>query len=232
MCDKTLSSENFCQEQPLLLKHLEAVLQHNHKKNLTSITEKDAGKVFHIEDSLAVLPEVEGAPPGQMADLGSGAGFPGIPLALVSGRHTTLLESNKKKAQFLQGFLEENELLSRIGVIAARSEEAALEQPDAFAAVTARAVASLPALLELAAPLLMLGGHFIALKGKPDSAELEKAALAAEKLSMHLISTRAYTLNYKGEENQRLVLVYKKTAAPSIPLPRRPGMATKRPLSS
>jgi len=231
VCDKTLCSEDFCQKQPLLLEHLQAVLQHNHKKNLTSITDVPAGRVFHIEDSLAVLPEVTGAPSGQMADLGSGAGFPGIPLALVSGRHTTLLESNKKKAQFLQGFVEDNDLLSIIKVSAARSEELALEQPEAFAVITARAVASLPALLELAAPLLQVGGHFISLKGKPEDAELERAAVAASKLSMRLVSSRAYTLLFEGNENHRLVLAYEKTGQPSITLPRRPGMATKRPLA-
>jgi len=229
--DKTLCNESFCHKQPLLLKHLHAVLHHNQKKNLTSITDEQAGKVFHIQDSLAVLPEVLEAPAGPMADLGSGAGYPGIPLALMSGRHTTLLESNKKKAQFLQGFLKDNDLLGKIRVIAARSEETALEHPEAFAVVTARAVASLPALLELAAPLLKVEGHFIALKGKPDAEELERAAVAAAKLNIRLLSTRAYTLPYEGEENQRLVLVYEKTGQPSVTLPRRPGMATKRPIA-
>jgi len=214
-----------------MLKHLEAVLQHNQTINLTSIADLEAGKVFHIEDSLAVVPEIQGAPAGPMADLGSGAGYPGVPLALASGRHTTLLESNKKKAHFLQGFLASNSLLEQIKVRAARSEEVAQDSPEAFAVVTARAVASLPVLLELAAPLLMTGGHFVALKGRPDAEELERAAVAAEKLSMRLVSTREYNLHYQQDENQRLVLVYEKTGQASISLPRRPGMASKRPLA-
>ena len=230
MSDKTLSNESFCQEHPLLLAHLEAVLQYNQKKNLTSITELHDGKVFHIEDSLAVLPEIQAAPQGQMADLGSGAGFPGIPLALASKRQTTLIESNKKKAQFLQGFIDDNKLARQISVAAMRSEELAQEQAGAFAVVTARAVAELAVLLELAAPLLEKKGRFVALKGQPDADELRRGDAAAGKLGMCLLQTRAYSLSGSKGEVKRLVLVYEKSGQPSLSLPRRPGMATKRPL--
>ena len=231
MSDKTSCSERFCQNHPLLVAHLSAVQRHNRTKNLTSIKELSAGKVLHIEDSLAVLPEVQSAPEGQMADLGSGAGYPGIPLAIVSGRRTTLIEANKKKAQFLSEFLEEAKLTGLISVAACRSEELARDEANAFAVITARAVAALPVLLELAAPLLMEGGRFIAMKGKPEKTELERGEALADKLNMYQVSARSYLLTADNKELQHCVLVYEKKGQPSLGLPRRPGMAAKRPLA-
>ena len=239
MLDKRPCIESFCQKHPLLLEHLGAVLHYNQTTNLTSVTSRRAGEVLHIEDSLAVLPEVHEAPAGALADLGSGAGYPGIPLALVTGRQTTLIEANKKKGRFLESFVVAHALAASIEISPLRSEELALERGEAFAVVTARAVAELPALLELAAPLLMLQGRFIALKGRPSVEELERGAIAAEKLGMRLCSERYYHLsNVEGGAQahadkgaQRCVLVYEKHTQPSITLPRRPGMATKRPLA-
>lgn len=231
MSDKTTWNEKFCQEQPKLLLHLEAVLEQNRKQNLTSIKTIDAGKVFHIEDSLAVLPEVNGAPAGLMADIGSGAGYPGIPLALVSGRQTALVESQQNKARFLEHFLALNDLADQISVYACRTEELAREQGETFSVITARAVAELPVLLELAAPLLSSGGHFIALKGRQDATELERGATVAGLLGFELESTRCYAMRFEEAEYQRSVYVYKKTGDSSVVLPRRPGMATKRPLA-
>ena len=229
MFDENSRYENFCQEQPLLLKHLRAVIKHNSTKNLTSIKDLDAGKVLHIEDSLAVLPELEEAPEGMLADLGSGAGFPGIPLALVSGRITTLVEANKKKSEFLRSFIEENALTGGLTVRACRSEELAVESPQAYSVVTARAVAELPVLLELSEPLISPGGYFIALKGKPEAEEIERGNTAAARVGFEFIKTRKYTLS--DGESKRCVLVYKKASESTVKLPRRPGMATKRPLA-
>ncbi len=227
--DKNFLSEDFCQKYPLLMKHLEAVLQYNEKVNLTSITGKDTGKVLHIEDSLAVVEEVLTAPEGALADLGSGAGYPGIPLAIASGRQTTLIESNNKKALFLRSFVEAHGLSEQVSIAALRSEELAKERGKQFAVVTARAVAELPILLELAAPLLKEQGHFIALKGRPESEEIARGIIAAEMLGMKQISQREYTLSDK--ESRRSVFVYQKQGEAKILLPRRPGMAAKRPLS-
>jgi len=229
--DKSASNEEFCLTHPLLRTHLEAVLLHNQKKNLTSITDYSAGEVLHIEDSLAVLPEIHEAPTGSMADLGSGAGYPGIPLALVSGRQTTLIESNQKKAQFLESFISANGLVGKIVVSPCRSEELALSQAESFTVVTARAVAELPALLELAAPLLSLGGHFVALKGRPSPEELLRGCQAAEKLGMYQLKRRDYLLKNDTNNAQRCVLVYQKQNKTLLSLPRRPGKATKRPLA-
>ncbi|MDR1358685.1 MAG: 16S rRNA (guanine(527)-N(7))-methyltransferase RsmG [Coriobacteriales bacterium] len=228
--DENDCTEDFCQKQhSVLLAHLEAVLAYNRTKNLTSIKDLEAGKVLHIQDSLAVASELTAAPQGMMADLGSGAGYPGLPLALVSGRQAVLIEANKKKARFLKDFIVAHGLSKQISVAALRSEELALEQKEAFAAVTARAVAELPTLLELAAPLLAQGGHFIALKGRPATSERERGAVAAEKLGMSPLDMRRYKLS--DNATQRCVLVYEKTGESQIEVPRRPGMAAKHPLA-
>lgn len=228
--DKSPCCEDYCQEHPILLKHLKAVLLQNQIQNLTSIKKEDEGKVLHIEDSLAVLPEVIEAPFGKMADIGSGAGYPGIPLALVSGRKTTLIESNTKKARFLQEFITKQGIDNLLEVAPLRTEELALETPCVFSVITARAVAALPTLLELAAPLLIQRGHLIALKGSCEAEEEVQGAQAAEILGLTLIKKRAFVLS--KDEIQRSVYVFKKNAEPFVKLPRRPGMAAKRPYGS
>ena len=231
MFDKTLVNKEYCQEFPILLEHLKAVLEYNEVINLTSIQTLEAGKVLHIQDSLAALSELDKAPPGRFADLGSGAGYPGIPLAVVSNRSTTLIESNQKKARFLKSFIDSHGLTDRIEVHAGRSEELALKEPNGFSVITARAVAELPVLVELAAPLLSLGGQLIAYKGKPEDSENERANLTAERLSLTLMSSRSYCLNYDNTCYNRQIIVYQKTQQSSFKLPRRPGMANKRPLA-
>lgn len=228
MSDRSLRIEEFCQKEPILLTHLEAVLKQNLKMNLTSIRELNVAKVLHIEDSLAVLPEVEAAPRGSLADLGSGAGYPGIPLALLSKRNTTLIEANNKKAEFLIQFIKENKLKDYVSVAMQRSEELASVSPESFMLVTARAVAELPVLLELAAPLLEYGGQLLALKGRPQERELERGEKVGAILGMAAVYRRSYRLS-SGE--QRCVLVYEKRGASIVKVPRRPGVASKKPLA-
>ena len=85
----------------LLNKHLDLVVKANETTNITRIVSWESAQVLHIEDSLSALPEFETAPEGLYGDLGSGAGFPGIPIAIETGRETVLVESVKKKAALL-----------------------------------------------------------------------------------------------------------------------------------
>jgi 16S rRNA (guanine527-N7)-methyltransferase len=227
--DNTSISEDFCQHEELLTKHLLFVLDYNKKVNLTSIDNLSAGFLLHIEDSLSALPEVGQAPDGRMADIGSGGGFPGIPLAVVSGRSTTLIESIKKKAVALQEFVDKEHLSAQIAVTALRSEQVALQQPEVFAVVTARAVSELPILLELASPLLQTGGYLVTLKGQPTKDELVRGERAATIVGMQLVQQRQLLLS--DGATKRTIITYEKSAAPQINLPRRPGMATKHPLA-
>lgn len=215
------------EQQALLDLHLELILQENKISNLTRITDWDQGQLLHIEDSLLGLPEFERAPEGRYADIGTGGGFPGIPLAIVSGRETLLVDSVAKKTRALDKIIDRLGLTERVATYTGRTEELATEQPEAFSVVTARALSSLPSLLELAAPLLCLGGELICYKAALDEEELEQANKLEEKLGMKLVSSRQALLS-DGETN-RTILVYEKVAEPRVSLPRRPGMAQKRP---
>jgi 16S rRNA (guanine527-N7)-methyltransferase len=222
-------NEDFWQYENILIQHLRFVLEYNKKVNLTSIDDYDAGILLHVEDSLSALPEIQDAPDGKMADIGSGGGFPGIPLAVASGRETLLIESVKKKAAALREFLLEVELNDQICVSDMRSEEVALQQAGLYAVVTARAVSELAVLVELASPLLQLGGRLIALKGTPEASELAQGMVAAQCVGMEQSSLRKFLLS--DGATQRTLIAYTKVAEPTITLPRRPGMANKRPLT-
>ena len=178
------------EQRKLLDLHLELVLKENERSNLTRIVDWQQGQLLHIEDSLVGLQEFEDAPSGRAADLGSGGGFPGIPLAIVSGRPIMLVDSVTKKTTALDRMIEELGLEGQVSTYTGRSEELALEMPESFAVITAR-------------------------------------ALLEEKLGMKLVSMRTTQLSDNG--TNRTILVYEKVGEPMVSLPRRPGMAQKRP---
>ena len=95
------------EKQELLLSHLRMVMDANERVNLTRISDMEEGLLLHVEDSLTALQEMERAPDGLYADMGSGAGFPGIPLAIATGRKTTLIDSRKKKMDEVAAIVEE-----------------------------------------------------------------------------------------------------------------------------
>ena len=210
--------------------HLDYVLRTNSSIRLTAIHDKSEGERLHVLDSLLVLPELFSAPEGEMLDVGTGGGYPGVPLALAANRSVDLLDSVQKKAKAIQSFLEESYVgnleLKALGV---RAEELALTQPAHYAVVLARAVSSLPALVELASPLLEMGGHLIAHKGPFDDSELSRAIAVADMTGMRLLAKREYRL-LEGNE-QRTVYVFEKSSEPQIDLPRRPGRAQRKPLA-
>lgn len=219
----TLSVE----QRKLLDLHLELVLKENEISNLTRITDWDQGQLLHIEDSLLGAPELEKAPEGRYGDLGTGGGFPGIPLAIVSGRETVLVDSVAKKTRALNSIIAELGLTGKVSTYTGRSEELAQEQPASFAVLSARALSSLPSLLELTSPLLQEGGQFISYKASVEDDELEQSIRLETKLGMKLISSRQAVLS--DGETQRTILVFEKIGTPTVKLPRRPGMAQKRP---
>jgi 16S rRNA (guanine527-N7)-methyltransferase len=218
-----------------LERHLDFVIETNDAIRLTAIVERGEAERLHILDSLLVLPEILAAPAGPMLDMGSGGGFPGIPLAVVSGRDTDLLDSVQKKARAVQSFLDTEQekqpqlLFPRIRSLGMRAEELAIEYPSYYGVVTARALSSLPALVELATPLLCLGGQLVALKGRSDDKEIERGVKAANRVGMKFVTKRKYSLS--GGNEQRTAIVLKRVKESSIGLPRRPGMAQRKPLA-
>ena len=205
--------------------YLEKVLKANESINLTRVTDMEQAKLLHLEDSLAVYEEFSQAPAGKYADLGSGGGFPGVPLALASNRSTLLVDSVKKKMAAVDFILEEMNLSNLITTYDGRIEELASDHPKGFSVLTARALTSLPSLLELASPLLEEEGILISLTSKEED-EFYNVQLE-HKLGMRKISERSYYLS--DGETYRIVYVFQKYKEPEVKLPRRPGMAQKRP---
>ena len=207
----------------LIQQHLDLVLKANESVNLTRIQDKEEAELLHVEDSLQGIPECLEAPAGRYADLGSGGGFPGFAVAVVTGRDTLLVESVKKKTELLALL----GLANAIQVYGLRAEELALEAPESFALITARALTALPSLIELASPLLIPGGRLVAYKADNVDDELEWAVSIQEKLGMKMISNRKLMLS--DGETPRRIIVFEKVSDPQVKLPRRPGMAQKRP---
>jgi 16S rRNA (guanine527-N7)-methyltransferase len=202
------------------------VYRRNTALNLTRVPIEEAG-TLHIADSLSGLSFMLLGPEGPWADIGSGAGYPGIPLAVASGRHVDLLESVGKKADFLQQTVAA--LCLDITVRKCRAEEAASATPSLYAAVAARAVSSLPALVELAAPLLKVGGVLVCWKSRPELSEYEHGRKAASLVGMRELERAAARL--PRSDATRTLVVYERFGPPKIRLPRAVGLAQRRPLA-
>ncbi len=212
-----------------LAAHLGCVLSAAGSMNLTAIRDPDAAIRLHVADSLLAAPLLSQAPQGSLLDIGSGAGYPGIPLAIVSHRQTTLLEATRKKCVFLEDCVTANRLAA-VEVCCGRAEELALrpELRNAFAATISRAVADLPILLELSAPFLVEGGLALSMKGRLTESELERGDAAAEIVGLRRLEVKRYAL--PGGDEERAIAVYERWRDPSIALPRRTGMPKRKPL--
>lgn len=210
----------------LLVEHARMVYEANEGLNLTRIPAA-AAMSHHVLDSLSGLPAMSDAPDGPWADIGSGAGYPGIPLAVVGNRHVDLVESVGKKARFLEGVVAA--LCLDATVRDCRAEEAALEFHGAYSAVSARAVSALPSLVELASPLLRRGGRLVCWKGALVQEEIDRGATVAAQCGMRLVGATA--VEVLGAGVARTLVVFEKTGASRMKLPRRPGMAQRHPFA-
>lgn len=117
-------------QEELLLKDLHAIMEVNKVMNLTRITSEEEGMVLHLEDSLTGLPYVNDAPQGLYGDLGTGGGFPGIPLCIMTGRQTMLVDSVKKKVRALEEVASDLGLQEQITGYDGRIEDLALEKKE------------------------------------------------------------------------------------------------------
>ena len=194
----------------------------------TTIRDPDAAADRHVADSLVALDlaPVRGA--RRIADLGSGAGWPGLALAAaLPTAHVSLVESAVRHCRYLERAVAAARL-TNVEVVHARAEEwpAGLGAHDL---VTARALASLPVIVEYAAPLLAEGGSLVAWKGAVDEAESAAAAAAAGVVGLEAGDVRRVR-PFPQAENHTLHVFQKVAPTPSR-FPRRPGMAAKRPLA-
>ena len=216
------------QTTSLMQCYLASILEANKVTNLTRITDGEQARLLHIEDSLVGLPEVNEAPDGLYGDLGSGGGFPGVPLALATGRTTLLVDSVKKKMAIVQSALDDLSLSEQISTSSERIEDLPLEYKEKFAVLTARALSKLVSLIELASPLLKKSGRLVCYKAQLSSEELEEALAVQDLVGMKMISQREICLS--DGETTRTIVVFEKIGKPRIKLPRRIGLAQKQPL--
>ena len=202
----------------------QAVVKQNEVMNLTAITEPEAVAKLHLLDSLTVLTaaDLKGK---SVIDVGCGAGFPGVPVAIACpDARVTLLDSLGKRMNWLESILPE--LGIRAGCITARAEEAVKDHREAFDFATSRAVARLNILLELTAPYVRVGGAVIALKGSAAREELEEAKNAVKKLGLKVESIR--TFDFDGASHS--VILLRKIAHTPPQYPRRYAKIKQAPL--
>ena len=207
------------------------LLEWNGKFNLTSITDPAEIHIKHFLDSLTVLKVIPNSSGLSLIDIGTGAGFPGIPLKIMLPELSlTLVESSQKKAEFCKVVVEKLHL-TNTSVIAARAEDLGKDSQhrEQYDWAVARAVAELSVLAEYLLPFVKIGGKALAMKGTSAKEEIQKADHALSILGGEISETA--DLELPNESGQRTLIVMKKIAPTPAAYPRRAGMPTKKPIS-
>jgi len=197
------------------------------RASVSSVVDERAWKV-HVADSLTGLEVPELKLAKRIADVGAGAGFPGLALAVaLPDAQVELIESVGRKCAFMRRAVDEAEIANAT-VLDTRSEDLAqAEGREAYDVVTARAVGRLSTLAELASPLLKPNGVLVAWKGKRDGEEEEQMASAAEALAM--TPEQILDVGDRAGSQHRHLHAIRKSGPTPPDLPRRPGIAKKRP---
>ncbi|HZW83134.1 MAG TPA: 16S rRNA (guanine(527)-N(7))-methyltransferase RsmG [Candidatus Deferrimicrobium sp.] len=200
----------------------------NQKVNLTAITDPEEIVIKHFLDSLLLLPYIPKK--GTLADIGTGAGFPGIPLKIVVPElEVTLIDSLSKRIKFL------DEVIGSLGLNGIKTFHGRAEDVgrlkifrEGYDIVVARAVSRLTTLTEYCLPMVKIGGKFIAAKGPSVSDEVEEAKFAVDLLGGRITATHQSSLPLKGDA--RSIVVIEKIRPTSNLYPRKAGTPDKKPL--
>lgn len=199
------------------------LLEVNSHTNLTSITDPNEIEIKHYQDSLSVLPYIkEGS---KVLDIGAGAGFPGIPLAIEKDIDLTLIDSVNKKVKFMNEVIEKLNLDKAVA-IHTRAEDFAGEKRETYDVVVSRAVANMSTLLEYCLPFLKTGGVFIALKGPKADEELDQAKNAIKVLGGKVKKIDRFNL----DGNERVNIIVEKVHPTKKQYPRGKNLPKKNPL--
>ncbi|MGI6230940.1 MAG: 16S rRNA (guanine(527)-N(7))-methyltransferase RsmG [Tractidigestivibacter sp.] len=217
-------------ELRLMVKHLALVIEKNKVMNLTRILDPDDALVLHILDSLLFLapPNIDISPEDNLLDIGTGAGFPGIPLTIATGCHSGLLDSVGKKVKAVEDFSLQLGLSKKIDCFHCRAEELPNISKQRYQFVVARAVAPTNVLVEYASPLLNTNGFLLVSKGNPSDEEISSSLVAADICGLKLVSRETYEL--PSGFGHREIIIFMKEKYPKIKLPRKVGMAKNHPL--
>jgi 16S rRNA (guanine527-N7)-methyltransferase len=210
------------------INYMNLLREWNQKVNLTAITDPEEIVIKHFLDSLLLLPFV--SQKGTLADIGTGAGFPGIPLKIVVPElEVTLIDSLSKRVKFL------DEVIGSLGLngittFHGRAEDVGRQKifRERYDVVVARAVSRLNTLTEYCLPMVKIGGKFIAAKGPSVSDEVEEAKYAVELLGGKISATHQASLPFKGDA--RSIVVIEKIRSTSNLYPRKAGTPDKKPL--
>lgn len=200
----------------------------NEVMNLTAITEHDEVYNKHFLDSLMIVKALDLSKEFSLCDVGSGAGFPSIPLAIVSNNaKVTIIDALNKRINFLNDLVTELGL-ANVVALHERAEDFAKVKREAFDVVTARAVARLNVLSELCLPLTRVGGYFIAMKGQDGKNELSEAKNAIETLGGKF--ERVISLELPDSAGARDIIIIKKVKETPKKYPRAFSKIKERPL--
>ena len=212
---------------PALLRYGELLVETNKVMNLTAITDPEEIASRHFLDSAALL-TLEDFRGTSVVDVGTGAGFPGLPLRIVEPSiRLTLLDAQNKRVEFLREVCADLGL-SDVACVHARAEEFTADHRETFDFVTSRAVAHLRVLAELCLPLVRVGGTFLAMKSVDSGAELEEARRAIELLGGGVEKTLDYQI--PGTEVLHRVIFIKKFEKTEKKYPRTFAKIKKHPL--
>lgn len=206
------------------------LVEWNEKMNLTAITNQKEVYLKHFYDSLTLAMAIKFDSRAHLCDVGSGAGFPSIPLKIIYPElKVTIVDSLNKRITFLQTLVQELELE---GVELYHDRAETFGQNPAFRGtfdyVTARAVARLNILTELCLPLVKIDGYFFALKAAKSEEELHEAKNAIALLGGKFIEEKEMTLPITGD-NRHILMIQKKKVSPKK-FPRKPGLPNKQPI--
>ena len=210
------------------MNYMNLLLEWNEKINLTAITQPEEVKLKHFVDSLTVLKYINDD--DKVIDIGTGAGFPGIPLKIMKeNTKITLLDSLNKRINFLNIVIETLNL-SNIQAIHGRAEEIARNKlyREKYDVAVSRAVANLSTLSEYMLPFVKVGGKCICMKGANVNEEIEKAKNAIKELGGEIERVDNFYLS--DNDNERNIIIIRKVKETSSKYPRKAGMPSKEPL--
>lgn len=214
-----------------LLKHIDLVGEKNKVMNLTRIVDPTDAMIRHIVDSLLLLPSIEthvDTNNARFVDIGTGAGFPGIPMGIATNMYGTLIDSVGKKSVAVGEFIDELSLGDRLTSMSIRAEDLARREHGTYDLIVARAVAELGVLVEYASPLLKKNGYLMVSKANVSDNELTHGNRTGKTVGLSYVSRETYEL--PNESGHREIITYIHDAKSKISLPRKNGDAKHKPL--